>query len=264
MKFLKKLFSKSSKSKPRDLHQNAEPKEDWTTYKRYKDNAFWIVIVNRGLMQNNQVISMSWYTIEYRFLQRELINGMFPKSELSELYYGFEDNISAEIAEIGGQLAATQTGFGTRRVWFCAPSLLLEAVVRTAAKTFTSFPVDVSPASFLQFEVLMPTDLESQWAGNEKILQNLSENGDDGSEPRSVMHWAYGTNPDSISKLAERLEREGYVIEEQTGEKVMFSRFSVLTEDQSKMETTKLTEICEVFSCEYDGWETPVVKLTLH
>jgi Regulator of ribonuclease activity B len=264
MKFLKKLFSRSGKSKPKlpdgDLAQN----DDWVTYKRYKDDDFWLVIVNRGLLKNNQLISMNWFAIEYRFLQRELVNGMFPKSDLSNLYYGFEDQLSEDIVQIGGELAATQTGFGTRVVWFCAPNIGLEEKLRAAAQKFTAFPVYVSSASITQYEKLQPSHLESQWAGNENILRTIAEHGDDGSEPRAVMHWAYGADLDSIARLADRLEAAGYIVEEQTGEKIVFSRLSVLTEDQSKRETTKLSALCDEHKCKYDGWETPVVKKTFH
>jgi hypothetical protein len=264
MKFLKKLFSGNTPEVAAVTEQEPTSFDDWATYKRYKGDEFWLITANRGLLKNNQLISMSWSSIEYRFLQRELVNGMFPRPDLLDLYYEFEDQLDEAIRKIGGGLAATQTGFGSRIVWYCAPNVVLEEIIRSSAQTFTRFAIEVSPASFKQFEQLLPTHLENQWAGNERILNKLAEHGDDGSEPREVMHWTYGSDPAAIAQLSARLEIEGYIIEELDEEKVRFSRLSSLSEDQSKSETTKLTELSEQYGCKYDGWETPIVKSTFH
>ncbi len=263
MKFITKLVNRFKQPAPKLQVESVPEVEDWTTFKRYKGDEFWLIVVNRGLRNNNQLDNMKWISIEYKFLKRELINDMFPKTELADTYYNFEDSISDEIQKIAGTLAATQTGFGSRKIWFCAPNVQLESLVLGVAGSFSSFKIDVSKATLSQYQSLLPTSLEKQWAGNETILATLAENGDDGSEPRPVSHWAYGSDASSVTELADRLETHGYVIEEQTLEKIVFSRLSILSEDQSKKETTKLVELCEQFGCNYDGWETMVVRSPL-
>jgi regulator of RNase E activity RraB len=263
VRFLKKFRSVFGLGRPvSDSPAHAE--DEWDIFKRYKDDSYWLLVVNKGLLKNNQIISMSWFSIEYRFLQRHLVNRLFPRPDLSNLYYGFEDHLSQKLSAIGGVVAATQTGFGSRIVWFCAPSLLLEDILRTEAKGFDSFTLDISPSSYKQFEEMLPTDLENQFAGNAKILQNMANHGDDGSAVREVMHWIYGQEQENLRSLASKVEDEGYTIQEVDDKKLRFSKMTSLDEDQSRFETIRLSELCRQFDCEYDGWETPIVKRTVH
>jgi hypothetical protein len=177
MKFLKKVLSALGPKTVEPKLPETQPKEDWATFKRYKNDDYWLVLVNRGLLQNNQLVSMSWVSIEYRFLQRQLVNGKFPTPDTFEQCNVFEDQLSGALAGIGGEMAAAKTGFGTRMVWFCAPNLALEGMLRSGAQLFAGFPIDVSPASLKQYENMLPTHLENQLAGNERILRALVEQG---------------------------------------------------------------------------------------
>lgn len=264
MRFLKKLFSTLRTPSVETVRTADDTNEDWFTFKRFKGGDYWLLVVNRGLLQDSQTVSMSWFTIEYHFLQRQLDNGQMPKPEMTDLFHKFEDEIAIVIRAIRGKMAASQTGFGTRMIWFCAPSLQLEEILRSQAQKFESFSVDVSPSSFPQFESLFPDKLEQQLAGNSGILSQLLENGDDGSASREVRYWIYGNDTVALQRIAKILEQDGYQIDELTEEKVIFSRISPLTEGQVNDETMQLTSLCAAHGCEYDGWESPVVTGTLH
>ncbi len=260
MKFLKKILSAWISPKRTQLASQETAVEDWATFKRFKGGIYWLMIVNRGLLQDNRDISMSWFTIEYKFLQRHLVNAHMPHPDLIEFFDAFEEEIEKEIAGIDGEMAAAQTGFGTRVVWFCAPSLRLENILRTKTQQFGTFAVDVSPSSYQQFKSLLPTHLEQQLQGNSLILKQLFEIGDNGNTEREVMHWIREFDAAKQSSLCDALQSMGYNIEETTEEQICFSQITSLSIESTSEETVKLNAFCDQFGCVYDGWDTPVAK----
>jgi hypothetical protein len=261
---IKNLFKKLFASRANQVAAAAKSPNEWTSFKRYDGQSYWIIVANRNLLQNNQIVSMSWAMIEYSFLPDQLVGGMMPLPELPAKFYAFEDQVDRGVATIGGAMAASQTGFGTRKVWYCAPNVRLEDTLNNQIEGCTEIPVRVCVGSHQQFISLFPTELESHLMNNERIFQALEENGDDGKMERVVMHWIDNFEPSELFGLCNALMSLDYKIEEASDELVRFSRLTFLTMESAAEESENLIAFCKVFGCRYDGWETPIIKPRLH
>jgi regulator of RNase E activity RraB len=262
--FIKKLLGKRPGHVTKAASPEAESTDNWITFKRELDDDYWIVVINQALADNNQAPSMSWFALEYTFHPDHLKNGAMPLPEMAELYYGLEDAIAQEIGAIGGAMAASQSGFGIRKVWYCAPNMRLEDLMRNRIQSFTDIPVEVWPANYPQFAALLPTHLESQLTGNRNILSAIEEHGDDGSAARKVMHWITDFNPQAVASICAALTDLDYDIEETSDRFIRFSRIASLSIDSTAEETENLIAFCEALGCHYDGWETPVIRPSVH
>jgi regulator of RNase E activity RraB len=241
----------------------ALPEEDWLGFRRTSGDEYWIMLIEQSILSYDQFPTFNCYRVEYRFLSNQLFNGMMPIPDMADIYYGLEDKISNQVEQLGGRMAASQTGFGVRKVWFCAPSTKLNDTVESVAKSFNKIPLEHGPAKADELEALRPTNLEGQLAGNEKILSGLAKEGDDGSKDREVMHWILEFNSVDRERIGSSLTKMGYTVEESNSERIRFSSLTSLSVESANSETIKLVEFCKKFNCSYDGWETPVVKTTL-
>jgi Regulator of ribonuclease activity B len=246
-----------------DVNAGNLPEGNWIGYNRIANSGVWITLFDQAIPSFDQSISYSCYQIEYRFLPNQLTNGVMPVSDMADVYYGLEDKISDQIGKLGGRIAASQTGFGVRRVWFCAVSSKLEDVVKSVVEKFSQIPLEHGPANFTELLELKPTQVEGQLAGDQTILINMAKEGDDGSKERQVMYWIREFKAADRESIGSSLTKMGYVIEDSTAESIQFSRTTSLTFESANAETLKLVEFCKKFDCNYDGWETPIVKPTL-
>jgi hypothetical protein len=254
-KKLKSLFSKTKRV--------TNPVEDWSCFKRYSQDGYWLVVANQALMKDSKTVSLCWASVEYRFLQRHLVNKQMPTPEVFDQILSFEDRLEQELHSVSGKLAASQTGFGSRISLFFSQNLKLEEKIREIAETFEGFPIEVSTASFKQFEHLMPTHVERLLAASNRILVRIGDEGDDGTKERTVMYWAYADGNLFYQELQVALENNGYEVLEASSEVVRFSRPTYLSFDIVFDETILLVELCANHGAIYDGWETPVVRPTL-
>lgn len=239
------------------------PQEQWQHYKRYQTDNYSIMLVDNSILSHARLAEFHCYWIEYAFSRGQLsakAGYMMPKPEMADIYYGLEDAISLSLENFGGRVAASQSGFGKRKVWFCAPNEGIEDAVRMQAEEFDRIPLEWGKASTADLLKLKPTNLEQQLAGNEDILKAIAENGDDGSKPRPVMHWIVEFEANASESLSNTLSSLGYRIEEVSNESIRFSRVSTLSIESTAEETENLIAFCDQVGCHYDGWETPIQK----
>jgi regulator of ribonuclease activity B len=262
-KFIKWIFGKAADEQGKVQDTTGE-RENWLAFRRYSGEDYSLILINSDLIDQNQIYSMCWYELKYHFLAHQLVNGWMPTPEISSAFYAFEEEVEQDIKVLGGLMAASQTGSGVRRVLYCAPNLRLEDYLHKWANAYDNIPVECRPASYPQFENLMPTNRESTIMQDERILENLQKEGDDGSAEREVMHWITQSDDCDPSSLHPALESLGYEIKEATEDFIRFSHTTSISSVSIRGEREKLEALCRGTGCSYDGWETPVVRSTRH
>lgn len=122
------------------------------------------------------------------------------------------------------------------------------------------------------FEYLYPSVYEMQAIQNNHVLEQLNENGDDGSAPRPVDHWVLFPTREGCDAFCAKAKTQGYTVEEieerldpEEGDDEPEGEFQVRLSheiapeniDQYNMALIDLAIECDG---EYDGWETSIVK----
>ncbi len=261
MAFLKKLglalgviSATSSTVQAQDIKSDG-----WFGYVRHSDGGPWIITINETLIARLDGSGASCFALVYHFKPDQLVNSVMPRPEMAEGYYDLEDRIEAMNLNPSARQAASMVGGGIRKTWYCPADSQLSAAVGQMTQKFEQFQVEVVSSSIAELLKLKPTQLERQLRGDEDIIRNLANQGDDGSASRQIMHWIYNTPPERRPALLNKLKSLGYTIEEDSDEKIRASIISPLSVDSANRATIRFNEICQEFGCEYDGWETAIV-----
>jgi hypothetical protein len=262
MAFLKKLAVALGLASAFDGSVQAQDvtKDSWFSYVRQADGGPWITTINETLIEEISQSQINCFALIYHFRQDQLVNSIMPRPELSEQYYSLEDRIEALDFKPPARQAASMVGGGIRKTWYCSSNNQLTDAVKQLTKGFDQIPVHLVSASVAELMQLKPTSLERQLRGDGDILRNLASQGDDGSVPRQIMHWIYRTPAEKRLVLVSKLKSLDYKIEEDSDEKIRVSSVSTLSLESANHETIRFNQICDEFGCEYDGWETAIVK----
>jgi Regulator of ribonuclease activity B len=237
-----------------------ESQDSWFSFVRNSEGVTWVTTINETLLANIETSEVSCFALIYQFRPDQLVNSAMPKPELSEFYYGLEDKIEASDFSPKAIRAASIVGGGIRKTSYCSFDKKWPTAIEELLKSFDQIPVQLVLSSAVELVRLKPTNTERQLQGDSDILQNLATQGDDGVVPREIRHWIYGAPVEKRLALTSRLESIGYRIEENSDGKIVFSVISALSIKSANNVTIQLNEICNEFGCEYDGWETAVVK----
>jgi hypothetical protein len=102
---------------------------------------------------------------------------------------------------------------------------------------------------------------------NQKVVLNLTKEGDDLSKPRQVDHWLYFSSEADRDKFITYAAKEKYKIESKDNNKdsklkyqLRISRVDNVDLDSISKITIGLRRKAKELNGEYDGWETFVVK----
>jgi hypothetical protein len=114
---------------------------------------------------------------------------------------------------------------------------------------------------------LYPNEVSYEYMVNQKVLTNLTNEGDDLSEGRKVDHWLFFKTDSDRSKFIAYAEKQKFKIESENVAKesklkypLQISRTDNVDIKSISAITMALRKKAKELNGEYDGWETVVVK----
>ena len=115
-------------------------------------------------------------------------------------------------------------------------------------------------------ELLYPTPREYQLMGNQRVLAQLAEHGDDHSVPREVTHWIGFQNADDRDAFADTAQQDGFRLVATSDDDdqhdlpfgLTIGRDQPVTPDVIDAVVLELFDRAEAAGGDYDGWETSV------
>jgi hypothetical protein len=146
-----------------------------------------------------------------------------------------------------------------------------EPAVQKAATRFPQYEISSRAQEDRDWDVysdlLYPSDLDLQSIQNRRLVDHLTEAGDDLSQSREIVHWLYFPSDHARNQLIRQVENEGFVAEAfDTGKPDDEFAFGLtLVRKDSAVLDTLDPLVADLFlraqTCggEYDGWESPVV-----
>lgn len=144
-------------------------------------------------------------------------------------------------------------------------------VVKAAMTYFQEYSYEYGTKEDEQYLVyqnlLYPTEIEWQMIHNHKVCDRLFQNGDNLILPRAIEHTAYFRTADGRESYGQKLREDSYNIKEffetelELGFGIRFYRIDRPYYYDIDAITIKLIEWARLYSGEYDGWETSIVKV---
>ncbi|WP_119389608.1 ribonuclease E inhibitor RraB [Taklimakanibacter lacteus] len=237
--------------------------EDWIVYLREAEPSGFIISVNLAISSGRVVpASAECWLVQFQFTSPQLAEQGMPNAEGQAAYRSAEDLLTKAVEPTGGEIVAARTGQGSRSVWFCGSRTMMPALQK-AIGAVQNVSATFRPASLSDIEALHPTTLESQLADNHRILEYITQKGDDLITPRKTRHFIYGVAPEDRRKIETRLKTLGFQLEppslDISRDPILFSRLAPLEISTLDNDVRTLAGLCAEFNCEYDGWETEVI-----
>ena len=180
-----------------------------------------------------------------------------------DILYELEDRLVQIVADssIEAYHTASATGDSRRTIYIVHSK---GSSLPRECENLDSGIIQSSIYSSIDFETyrdfVTPTDIDIKVDGDHNIFRTISENGDDGSEPRKIDFWFYGAKS-ALEKLVENLADLDFSVDHWLDENsgVVLSLNSQANVQVFAKLTPLLVEKSEKFGVEYDGWETPLV-----
>lgn len=114
---------------------------------------------------------------------------------------------------------------------------------------------------------IYPNEETYEYMSNEKVILNLTKEGDDLIKPRQVDHWLYFKTEADRNKFIPyalkekyKVESKGFSKDAKLNYKLQISRVDKVDIGSISKITIELRKKAKELNAEYDGWETFVVK----
>jgi Family of unknown function (DUF695)/Regulator of ribonuclease activity B len=114
---------------------------------------------------------------------------------------------------------------------------------------------------------LYPNEETNEYMTNEKVIRNLTKEGDNLSKPRQVDHWLYFNTEADRNKFISYAVKEKYKVESKKFVKeaklkyqLQLSKIDIVEIGYISKITIELRKKAKALNGQYDGWETFVVR----
>jgi len=114
-------------------------------------------------------------------------------------------------------------------------------------------------------DFLYPNDDTLNYISDQKVVNQLIENGDKLTKERRIDHWIYFSNSDNMKQFKVEVEKIGFTIEysgknDQTDLpfEIRIYRIDKVDIDSIFPITNRLRKLAKEYNGDYDGWETSV------
>jgi uncharacterized protein (TIGR01619 family) len=247
--------------------------EDWDFYLSTVDDHPASVFVDLKQIETAPDESRPWLLRVSVPMKSPRDDGLTDREE-ADLLDAIEDELFAAVARIlRARYIGRITTQGAREHFYYGSSAA--GFAEGVAKAMLRFPQNeaacrdqADPQWETYSNLLFPSDLDLQSIHNRRLVNQLTENGDDLSQPRDIDHWLYFPSEESRDQFLVQIAGNGFRAESFLDKEtdVPF-RFGVrlIRSDRVELETidgivTDLLLRAENSGGAYDGWAAPVVR----
>lgn len=247
--------------------------EDWDVYIADYDGKPGSIVVDMSL-RSTAPIAMLKYIVITGVKANSCLESGFPDNLEFETLYKISDSVKYRLErKVTYRMAGTFTNNCERLDYFYVADTIgirndLETMYAERYKGYSFFikvKEDRNWDGYLNF--LYPNEVIYEYMSNQKVLDGLSEAGDELIKPRTIDHWAYFKSKTDREKFKKKVSSMGFSAEESNAKgtdllkySLMFSRVDKVDIKSISALTVELKKIATSFQGEYDGWETVVIR----
>ena len=193
----------------------------------------------------------------------------FPESEEWEVLEAVEDVLVKSFEErLEALFVGKVLNNGKRSFYFYSgETLLVDQMLEELRQQFPSYAiahqVTEDPTWSIYFDYLYPDEESLLRIQNNRVLQQLEEQGDQSYIPRKVNYWLYFADATDREAAAKAVLAHGFELEDKTSAKppfgLLLAKVSKADEETIYAETELLRQIALQYDGDFDGWETQVI-----
>lgn len=209
------------------------------------------------------------YVLKVYIHLKEFTEDGMPTGNEFGILNNLEDSLVHAISAVNGIHYGRLTFNKKRNFYFYVENQTndLESIVENVCNEFNrdfevSFEFD--PEKEWYWKGIYPNADSWQVVQDLKVLNALTQNGDNPSIEREVFHWAYFEQESNAQNFAEWLSSQGYSVSstniENKNYQVRFSHIGSMILPEITRHTVTLNRQARSMNGDYDGWETSVEK----
>ena len=265
-------FLKRTNGSDNSVPKTVQHQENWAAYLTTIDGEGpGSILVDLGLREIAPRPDLAHLLIVEIPVKNKRENGLPEVEEfdiLSEIEESFDSALSAIDRVFAGHLYCE----GLASLYFYVESGIdLEALLKNCMEPFRGYTfahrVEYDPNWEGYFDFLYPAPIELQRLGNESVIRNLTEHGDNLEKERKVEHWIYFPSQADRSQFLTSIANDGFEVEDLSVDedyglpyKAQISREDKVTLEATDEYILDLWQKAQDFNGNYDGWETYIVK----
>ena len=251
-----------------------ENTEVWDTYiARYEDGKPGSVALRMDLISSSPIPGLSSVLVTGLKYETSRADG-FPESETFQVLYKVGDELLEIIKkEFGGVLVGSFTYNKERLEYFYVKSTKgleqrLEKYYRENYPNYKPY-INVKEDQNWQYyrEFLYPNEETLNYMGDQSVIRQLMQAGDDLTKERRVDHWLYFASERDLDDFVSTIKDKGFNIESKSinQETSLHHQLQIWRTDRVDIDTiypitSELRKLASNYNGLYDGWETFIVK----
>lgn len=241
--------------------------DNWNTFFTYIDNkpaSFFLDLEPWKNDANEKLIHLDWLSIT---LNEPNGNGLTCNKEAAILF-AIEDSIHDSL-DSHYMFVGRITTDGRRDFYYYTDSEDGSKLENLATKFLENYKYSINrikeqkPRDFY-YEFLYPNKSNWHRMANRQLVDKLTELGDNLEKSRIVNHWIYFSSAESRSLFKQKVQKEGFHIEDQDSQdnkySLRISRNDFVQLHPISGVTDYLVSAAQECNGDYDGWETKVIK----
>lgn len=259
-------------TKPTSTSGGQRPSEKWVFYRCTVEERNAFIRVDVGWGVEVPEARPAW-SVRVRLALREPRDDGLTTGPEAAVLHELEDELKRALAP--AIFVGVLTNDGHRSWYFYSedPEPTEDAARAVCAERVPHHEVEVGsfedPEWSQYREFLYPNDLAWQWIADYNVLASLQAEGDDGTAPRTIRHWAYFPSAADRDSFIAALDGGRYRVDRVTEDREQKSEFCVEFETLEPAPpaeiypwTEKLFTLARRNRGRYDGWEVQVMKPT--
>jgi hypothetical protein len=247
--------------------------ENWDVYLAQYEKGVGSTVLNMSLRGHAPMKEFPYLLTTGVKLINCTPEGLPLKDELDVLYQ-ISDKIKSVLDSISGNKPAGTFSYQCERIdyYYLNDTNQVQKILEAAYQTqFPKYKYSVKIRKDQNWEgyltFLYPNEETYEYMSNEKVILNLTKEGDDLSKSRQVDHWLYFKNESGRNKFILyatkekfRIEKKDYHKESTLPYQLQISRTDKVDINSISTITITLRKKALEYNGNYDGWETFVIK----
>jgi hypothetical protein len=247
--------------------------EQWDVYLAQYEKGVGSTVLNMSLKQLAPMKQFPYLLTTGVKLINCSPEGLPVKDELDVLYQ-ISDRIKALVDSISINKLAGTFSYQCERIdyYYLSDTNEVRKSLEAAYKNyFPNYKYSIKISNDQNWEgyltFLYPNEETYEYMSNEKVIGNLTKEGDDLSKPRQVDHWLYfKTEADRnkfilyATKEKFKIEKKDYYKDSKLPYRLQISRTDKVDINSISTITIALRKKALEYNGKYDGWETFVIK----
>ncbi|CAN5677916.1 DUF695 domain-containing protein [soil metagenome] len=247
--------------------------DNWDVYMAQYEKGVGSTVINMSLKVKAPMKKFPFLLSTGVKLNKCSTDGLPVKEEFENLYK-ISDRIKFIIDSISKNYACGTFSYQCERkdYYYITDTIGIRKIIEFAYqvefpdyKYLINIKNDANWEAYLTF--LYPNEETFEYMTNDKVIRNLTKEGDDLSQPRQVDHWAYFKTEEERDQFSSFALKEKFKIENKTTVDnsilkygLQFSRIDNVQINNISKITINLRQEAKRLNGQYDGWETFVIR----